>query len=75
MSAANLTKSHMDLARVAMPLVRLMRDGGLSRAQKEEIASVILQLCAEQKDWEKEAAHLAGAIGSGLAASGFGISK
>lgn len=71
MSGANLTKDYMDLARVAMPLVRLMRDGRLSWAQKEEIAGVILQLCAERRDHEKEMQHLAGGLAS--AASGASV--
>jgi hypothetical protein len=46
------------LGPVAMPLVRLMRDGGLSWSQKEEIALVILALCVDHTNMKKEQEHL-----------------
>lgn len=72
MSGANLTKDPMDLARVAMPLVRLMRDGKLSWSQKQEIANVIHDLCNERKEWEREQAHIAGALSPAAAQAGIG---
>ena len=65
----NLKNDPMDLARVAMPLVRLMRDANLSWSQKEEIAGVILQLCAERRQWEEESAHINGSAIRGLSGS------
>jgi hypothetical protein len=59
-SGANLNRRGFDIARVAMPLVRLMREGSLSWSQKEQIADLIGQLLYTNESHKAEQDHLSG---------------
>lgn len=58
---ANMAKT-LDLGRVAMPLVRLMNEAGLSWSDKQKIAGCIQSLINDHEAMKKEQAHIHGAM-------------